>query len=134
MICNKEKNVFIVLLVGVLVTLMTSIPLIDASYRMGYNLVGGSLISIILGFSVSTIIYIILINKKLKLSLLDNFNNILNIIYESIIYALFLVLFTFIVKVDINGIIRSILVILFYIFISIMFYIVKEKIIGKRVQ
>ena len=60
--------------------------------------------------------------------------NILNIIYESIIYALFLVLFTFIVKVDINGIIRSILVILFYIFISIMFYIVKEKIIGKRVQ
>ena len=134
MICNKEKNVLIVLLVGVLVTLMTSIPLIDASYRMGYNLVGGSLISIILGFSVSTIIYIILINKKLKLSLLDNFNNILNIIYESIIYALFLVLFTFIVKVDINGIIRSILVILFYIFISIMFYIVKEKIIGKRVQ
>ena len=74
-----------------------------------------------------------LIKKKLKLSLLNNFNDILNMIYENIIYSLVLVLFTFIVKVNINSIIKSILVIIFYIFITIIFYITKEKIAKKKV-
>ena len=132
-ICNKEKNI-ITLFTGLIITLITSIPIINSSYRMGYNLVGGSLISIILGITISIIIGIILIKKKLKLSLLNNFNDILNMIYENIIYSLVLVLFTFIVKVNINSIIKSILVIIFYIFITIIFYITKEKITKKKVQ
>lgn len=134
MICNKEKNVIIILLIGLVISLITSIPIINSSYRMGYNLVSGSIMSIILGITISTIIGIILIRNKLKLSLLDNFNNILNIIYSNIIYTLILVLFTFIVKVDIDKIFNSILVIIFYIFISIVFYIIKKKLINKRVQ
>ncbi len=133
-ICNKEKNIIITLFTGLIITLITSIPIINSSYRMGYNLVGGSLISIILGITISIIIGIILIKKKLKLSLLNNFNDILNMIYENIIYSLVLVLFTFIVKVNINSIIKSILVIIFYIFITIVFYITKEKITKKKVQ
>ena len=82
MICNKEKNVIIILLIGLVISLITSIPIINSSYRMGYNLVSGSIMSIILGITISTIIGIILIRNKLKLSLLDNFNNILNIIYN----------------------------------------------------
>ena len=134
MICNKEKNVVIILLIGLVISLITSIPIINSSYRMGYNLVSGSIMSIILGITISTIIGIILIRNKLKLSLLDNFNNILNIIYSNIIYTLILVLFTFIIKVDIDKIFNSILVIIFYIFISIVFYIIKKKLINKRVQ
>ncbi len=134
MICNKEKNVVIILLIGLVISLITNIPIINSSYRMGYNLVSGSIMSIILGITISTIIGIILIRNKLKLSLLDNFNNILNIIYSNIIYTLILVLFTFIVKVDIDKIFNSILVIIFYIFISIVFYIIKKKLINKRVQ
>lgn len=133
-ICNKEKNIIITLFTGLIITLITSIPIINSSYRMGYNLVGGSLISIILGITISIIIGIILIKKKLKLSLLNNFNDILNMIYENIIYSLVLVLFTFIVKVNIDSIIKSILVIIFYIFITIVFYITKEKITNKKVQ
>lgn len=134
MICNKEKNVVIILLIGLVISLITSIPIINSSYRMGYNLVSGSIMSIILGITINTIIGIILIRNKLKLSLLDNFNNILNIIYSNIIYTLILVLFTFIVKVDIDKIFNSVLVIIFYIFISIVFYIIKKKLINKRVQ
>lgn len=132
-ICNKEKNIIITLFTGLIITLITSIPIINSSYRMGYNLVGGSLISIILGITISIIIGIILIKKKLKLSLLNNFNDILNMIYENIIYSLVLVLFTFIVKVNIDSIIKSILVIIFYIFITIVFFITKEKIAKKKV-
>lgn len=133
-ICNKEKNIIITLFTGLIITLITSIPIINSSYRMGYNLVGGSLISIILGITISIIIGIILIKKKLKLSLLNNFNDILNMIYENIIYSLVLVLFTFIVKVNIDSIAKSILVIIFYIFITVIFYIIKEKITKKKVQ
>ena len=132
-ICNKEKNIIITLFTGLIITLITSIPIINSSYRMGYNLVGGSLISIILGITISIIIGIILIKKKLKLSLLNNFNDILNMIYENIIYSLVLVLFNFIVKVNIDSIAKSILVIIFYIFITIVFYITKEKIAKKKV-
>lgn len=133
-ICNKEKNIIIALSIGLIISLISSVPLINSIYRMGYNLVGGSLLSIILGLIVSITIGIILIKNKLKLSLLDNFNNILNIIYENIIYTLILVLFTFIVKVEVTSITKSILVIIFYIFITIIFYIVKIKITNKRVQ
>lgn len=127
MICNKSKNIFITLLIGLLVSIITNIPIINSSYRMGYDMASGSLISIILGFIISTIIGIILINKKLKLSLINNFNDILNIIYENIIYSLILILFTFIIKVNITSITKSVLVVIFYIFITIMFYIIKRK-------
>lgn len=133
-ICNKNKIIFITLLTGLFISLVFSIPIIDATYRMGYNLVSGSLFSIILGLIISIILGIIFIKNKLKLSLLDNFNNILNIIYSNIIYSLVLVLFTFIIKVDINSIIKSIFVILFYLIITIIFYILKLKLIKKRVQ
>lgn len=133
-ICNKNKIIFIILLTGLFISLVFSIPIIDATYRMGYNLVSGSLFSIILGLGISIILGIIFIKNKLKLSLLDNFNNILNIIYFNIIYSLVLVLFTFIIKVDINGIFKSIFVIVFYVILSIVFYILKLKLIKKRVQ
>lgn len=134
MICNKNKNIFITLLIGLIISIITNIPIINSSYRMGYDMASGSLVSIILGFIISTIIGIILINKKLKLSLINNFNDILNIIYENIIYSLILILFTFIIKVNITSITKSILVIIFYIFITIIFYTIKRKIINKRVQ
>lgn len=133
-ICNKNKIIFITLLTGLFISLVFGVPIIDATYRMGYNLVSGSLFSIILGLIISIILGIIFIKNKLKLSLLDNFNNILNIIYSNIIYSLVLVLFTFIIKVDINSVIKSIFVILFYLIITIIFYILKLKLIKKRVQ
>lgn len=120
------------LLSGLIIKLVFEIPLINASYRMGSSLYFGSVLSIIIGTTTSTIISIIFINKKLKISILNNFSNILNIIYENIILCLILVLFTLIVKVENTSIIGSILVIIFYTFITILFYIIK-KILKKKV-
>ena len=120
------------LLSGLIVKLVFEIPLINASYRMGSSLYFGSILSIIIGMTTSTIISIIFINKKLKISILNNFSNILNIIYENIILCLILVLLTLIVKVENTSIIGSILVIIFYTFITILFYIIK-KILKKKV-
>lgn len=120
------------LLSGLIIKLVFEIPLINASYRMGSSLYFGSVLSIIIGMTTSTIISIIFINKKLKISILNNFSNILNIIYENIILCLILVLLTLIVKVENTSIIGSILVIIFYTFITILFYIIK-KILKKKV-
>lgn len=120
------------LLSGLIIKLVFEIPLINASYRMGSSLYFGSILSIIIGMTTSTIISIIFINKKLKISILNNFSNILNIIYENIILCLILVLLTLIVKVENTSLLSSILVIIFYIFITILFYIIK-KILKKKV-
>ena len=120
------------LLSGLIVKLVFEIPLINTSYRIGSSLYFGSILSIIIGMTTSTIISIIFINKKLKISILNNFSNILNIIYENIILCLILVLLTLILKVENTSIIGSILVIIFYTFITILFYIVK-KILKKKV-
>ena len=120
------------LLSGLIIKLVFEIPLINASYRMGSSLYFGSVLSIIIGMATSTIISIIFINKKLKISILNNFSNILNIIYENIILCLILVLLTLIVRVENTSIIGSILVIIFYTFITILFYIIK-KILKKKV-
>ena len=122
---NNNKINKISLLSGLIIKLIFEIPLINANYRMGYNLSFGGILSIIIGMTISIIISIIFINKKLKINILDNFNNILNIIYQNIILCLILILFTLIVKVDTQGIISSILVIIFYIFITILFYIIR---------
>lgn len=128
---NNNKINKISLLSGLIIKLIFEIPLINANYRMGYNLSFGGILSIIIGMTTSIIISIIFINKKLKINILDNFNNILNIIYQNIILCLILILFTLIVKVDTQGIISSILVIIFYIFITILFYIIR-KLINKK--
>ena len=97
-------------------------------YRMGYELILGSILSIILGLMTSIILGIILIKNKLKIPSMDNFNNILNIIYENILYTLVLVVFTFVVKVNTTTYISSILVIIFYVIITIIFNYIKGKI------
>lgn len=133
-ICNKEKNIIIFLLISLITKIIFEVPLINSAYRMGYTAYFGSIASTILGLIISIIIGIILLTRKLKINLLDNFNSILNIIYENIILCLILTLFTLIIKVDTKNIISSILVIIFYIFITIIYYITKRIIIPKNNQ
>lgn len=123
---SKEKTNIIILLIGLLAKIIFELPLINAVYRMGYSLTLGSILSTVIGLIISIIIGLIFIKNKFKLNLLNNFNNILNIIYESMIYALLLVVFTLIVKVDKVGIIKNILVIIFYLFITVLFHIIKR--------
>ena len=128
-ISNKKINIS--MLSGLLIKIIFEIPLINSTYRMGYDITLGSILSTSLGLLITIILLTIFITKKYKINLLNNFNNILNIIYTNIIYLLILVLFTLIVKVDNTKYYINILVIIFYIFISIIFNIIKNK-LNKR--
>lgn len=125
-ISNKKINIS--LLLGLLIKIIIEVPLINSAYRMGYDQILGSILSTSIGLITSITILTIFITKKYKINLLNNFNNILNIIYTNIIYLLLLVLLTLIVKVDNTKYYINILVINFYIFISIIFNIVNKKI------
>ncbi len=126
---NKKINIS--LLLGLLAKLLLEVPLINSAYRMGYDLTLGTIISTSISLLLAIILLSIFITRKYKINLLNNFTNILNIIYTNIIYLLILVLFTLIIKVDNPKYITNILVVIFYIFISIVFNIIKKKIIRK---
>lgn len=128
---NKDKTNLIILIIGLIIKIIFELPFINAVYRMGYSLTLGSSLSTALGLITSIILGIIFIKNKFKLNLLTNFNNILNIIYESIIYSLILILFTFVVKIDTIGTLSNIFVIIFYIFVTILFHIIKRIIKNK---
>ena len=130
----KESKTIIILIIGLVVKVLFEIPLINTVYRMGYSLVLGSTLSVMFGFIVSSVVGMIFIKNKFKLNLLDNFNNILNIIYECIMYTLVIVFFTLIVKVDISGIFNSIMTVIFYIFMTIIFHIVEKKLIKNHID
>jgi len=49
MIYNKDKNIIIALMLGILIKVIFEVPLINTVYRMGYSLTLGSVLSIVLG-------------------------------------------------------------------------------------
>ena len=128
---NKDKYTNIIIIIGLITKVIFEIPLINSLYRMGYSLVLGSILSSILGLIISIILGLIFIKVRYKLNLLHNFNNILNITYDSIIYTLVLVIFTLIIKLEQESIIANILVIIFYIFITVLYHIIKRIITRK---
>lgn len=131
LIITKEKSLTLNLISGLIIKLLFDIPLIATIYRMGYSLVLGSLTSTILGLLVSITISLFTIHHKLKISFLSNFNNLLSIIYENIILCFILVLFTLVVKVTTSTYLSSILVTIFYLTISIVFFTIKKILLKK---
>lgn len=128
---GKNKVTLITMIIGLVVKIVFELPFINAFYRMGYTMVLGSVFASVMGFVVSIILGIIFIKHKFKINLLGNFNNILNIVYEGIIYTLVMVLFSLIIKVDNSGVLNNILVIIFYIFITVLFHIVERILVRK---
>ena len=130
---NKYKKVILALIIGLIIKIIFELPLIDSVSRIGYShsLELGSTLSIVLGLVVSIILGIIFIKNKLKISLLDNFNNLLNIVYENIIYTIILVLFTFVIEIHPDTFLESVMVVLFYLIITVMFYCVKRFVVKK---
>lgn len=127
-ISNKKINIS--LMTGLFIKIILEIPFINSFYRMGYNLSLGGILSSSLGLFISGIIIIIFIIRKYKINMLEDFNNIMNIIYNNIIYTLILVLFTLFVKVDSDKYCINILTILFYFVISIIFFSIKKLVLN----
>ena len=124
---KTKKIINISLFIGLICKIITTIPLINAFYRMGYNLIYGDISSTILSMLITIIINYMASNNKslIKDKYLDK---ILNTLYENIILAIILIVLEFIIPIDTTSYIKSLLLIIPYILVSISFFRVKDKI------
>ena len=123
---KSKKILHISLLIGLLSKVIITIPLINAFYRMGYNLIYGDITSSIISMTISIVIgYIPAKNKSPKGA--KYLDKILNILYENIILAIILIILEFIVPINTTSYLKSLLLIVLYLSISYGFFKIKKK-------
>lgn len=123
---KSKKILHISLLIGLLSKVIITIPLINAFYRMGYNLIYGDITSSIISMTISIVIgYIPAKNKSPKGA--KYLDKILNILYENIILTIILIILEFIVPLDTTSYLKSLLLIMLYLSISYGFFKIKKK-------
>ena len=114
------------LIAGLLVKVITIIPLINSFYRMGYNLVYGDILSTSISMLLSTIInYIYLRNTNKTKG--NYFDKILDILFDGILLAIILMLLQFIIPINTDSYFKSLGLIIVYLFVSITFVKIKKK-------
>ena len=121
-----RENVGKYLLIGIVVMAITIVPLIDSFYRMGYNLINGSVIAIIIGICIT------LIMLMLKIKVIDRkivnryFEKFIMIIYQNIILSFILVILQLVINFN-SSRIFSLIVIVIYIGIMIGYFRIKKR-------
>lgn len=127
---NNKKIIYISLILSLFFKLLLSIPLINAFYRMGYNLVYGDIISNIIGLIIIIIVNYIYLNYKNKKPV-KYLNKIMDIIYDNIILCIILIILEFIVPIDTSNYFKSVGLMILYLLVSIMFIKIKNEKRGK---
>lgn len=123
---KNKKILCISLFSGLFIKIITTIPLINAFYRMGYNLVYGDVISTIISLLITIIInYMASSNKVHKGQ--NYLDKILNTLYENILLAIILIIIEFIIPIKTDSYLKSLFLIIVYLSVSIVFIKVKNK-------
>ena len=121
-----RENIGKYLLIGIVVMAITIVPLIDSFYRMGYNLINGSVIAIIIGICIT------LIMLMLKIKVIDRkivnryFEKFIMIIYQNIILSFILVILQLVINFN-SSRMFSLIVIVIYIGIMIGYFKIKKR-------
>ena len=123
----NKKNFNIVLITALLLKIITTIPLINSLYRMGYSMIYGDIISTILSLFIPIVITIIYFNNVHKLNFSNYFSSVINIIYENLILCIILILLQLLVPLKTNNIIEAIGIITIYVIAYIIFNYIKIK-------
>ena len=122
---KNKKIIYISLISGLIMKIGLIIPLINAFYRMGYNLVYGDVLSTIIAMFTSVLInYIYLRNNS---NSEKYFEKILNILYDNIILAIILIILQFVIPMKANNYLEIIGILLIYLIVSIVYIKLKNK-------
>ena len=123
---KNKKIINISLIIGIIIKIITIIPLINAFYRTGYNLIYGDILSSVIGMIVSiTINYIYIRNKESKKE--NYFNKLLDIFYDNIVLCIILIAIQFIIPLDTDNYFQSLGLLIIYLGISIVIVKLKNK-------
>ena len=125
---NNIKNkrlIYVSAIIGIISKIILVVPLINAFYRMGYNLIFGDIFSTIISMLISIVInYVYLKGKNKKEKTLDK---LLSIFYENSILCILLLVLQFIIPINTSSAFKSLFILAIYVFVSILFLKVKKK-------
>ena len=107
------------------------IPLINAFYRTGYNLLYGDILSTIIAMFTSIIINYIHLRSNNK-STEKYFEKILSILYDNIILAIILIIIQFIIPMDTTDYLKTLGILIIYLVISLIYIFVNNKLKNKK--
>lgn len=134
---NKNKQLFRLIIIGFIFFIISLVPIIDTSYRMGYPLIIGSIIALIL----SHLLVIVLGDfylKKHNIIVINDIEKILVIFYKNILLSIILILLQLIIPNRLNNQLQSLFLIIFYFSSGVIYYLLKnlvrKKSIDKKVK
>lgn len=134
---NKNKQLFRLIIIGFIFFLISLIPMIDTSYRMGYPLIIGSVITLIISHLLVTIMGSIYL-KKYNIIVINDIEKILVIFYKNILLSIILILLQLIIPSRLNNQLQALFLILFYFSSGVIYYLfknlVRKKSMDKRVK
>ena len=134
---NKNKQLFRLIIIGFIFFLISLIPMIDTSYRMGYPLIIGSVITLIISHLLVTIMESIYL-KKYNIIVINDIEKILVIFYKNILLSIILILLQLIIPSRLNNQLQALFLILFYFSSGVIYYLLKnlvrKKSMDKRVK
>ena len=134
---NKNKQLFRLIIIGFIFFLISLIPMIDTSYRMGYPLIIGSVITLIISHLLVTIMGSIYL-KKYNIIVINDIEKILVIFYKNILLSIILILLQLIIPSRLNNQLQALFLILFYFSSGVIYYLLKnlvrKKSMDKRVK
>ena len=111
--------------------------MIDTSYRMGYPLIIGSVITLIISHLLVTIMGSIYL-KKYNIIVINDIEKILVIFYKNILLSIILILLQLIIPSRLNNQLQALFLILFYFSSGVIYYLLKnlvrKKSMDKRVK
>lgn len=128
---NKEKQLFYLTLTGFIFFAISIIPIIDASYRMGYPLIIGSVVALILSYLIVIILSGFYL-KKYNIIIINDIEKILGIFYKNIILSIVLISLQLIIPTNLNNQLQALFLILFYFSSGIIYYMIKNLIKKKN--
>lgn len=134
---NKNKQLFRLIIIGFIIFLISLIPMIDTSYRMGYPLIIGSVITLIISHLLVIIMGSIYL-KKYNIIVINDIEKILVIFYKNILLSIILILLQLIIPSRLNNQLQALFLILFYFSSGVIYYLLKnlvrKKSMDKRVK
>lgn len=100
---SKYKLVIGCVFTGLLINTVCDVPFMLIAYNLGYDVSHGAIIAAIFGYSMSSIIALIILNKKYGFSFADTRNRIPSYIITTVLFALVIVILKLVIPTNLNG-------------------------------
>ena len=121
---SKYKLVIICVLTGLLINTFMDVPFMLISHKLGFDVSYGAIVAAMLGYTVSMIIALMILNKKYGFIFMDTIKRMPSFIISVIAFVLVIVLLKLFIPIDLKGRFVQIPILLVYGLLSFGVYFV----------